>query len=43
MDPNVKWYNEKMIEKVADNLRAKNYEVYCVENRQEAKNKFCSS
>jgi len=40
MDPNVKWYNEKMIEKVADNLRAKNYEVYCVENRQEAKNKI---
>jgi L-lactate utilization protein LutB len=40
MDNNKKWYYEKKVEKLFENLKAKNYEAYYVETKEDAKKKI---
>lgn len=40
MDTNKEWYYEKLVDKTIENLKAKNYDVYYVKTREDAKKKI---
>jgi hypothetical protein len=39
MDINKKWYYEKLVARTMDSLKSRNYDIYCVDTREDARDK----